>query len=79
MIKETRVDDITEIIKNSCRFKICGFDLIRKELRGGSEVRSRLTGLYSQLTDGIDYPENKKIEELADFTGKFRNELKKIK
>ena len=74
MIKETRVDEIPEIIKNSGKFKICGFDLIRKELRGASKVRSRLTGLYSELTDGIDYPENKKIEELAKkYYRQFRN------
>ena len=73
MIKEPEVDKIPEIIKNADKFKIYGFDLIRKELRGNSKVRSRLTGLYSQLTNGIDYPENKKTEELADeYYSRFR-------
>ena len=70
MINDNEVDIMIEKIQSSGRFKINGFDVIKRELRREGRDKSRLTGLYDQLMNAKDYPEYQKITRLAEeYTG----------
>ena len=56
MINDNEVDTMIEKIQSSDRFKINGFDVIKRELRREGRDKSRLTGLYDQLMNAKDYP-----------------------
>ena len=66
MINDPKTEEIAEKIRSSGKLKICGFDLIRKELRASSLKKHALTGAYSRLMNGKEYPENEKITDLAE-------------
>ena len=74
MINDNEVNTMIEKIQSSGRFKINGFDVIKRELRREGRDKSRLTGLYDQLMNAKDYPEYQKITRLAEeYYREFKN------